>query len=117
MKVEIHPKGHSMLPFIQPGDSVIIEIGKKDIKKYDVVLYKKGDRSILHRVLDKKGNEYIICGDNEDIYDKVSEEQIIGVAQDCDSTMTKIFVRCWYRLKLKYLARSVKKIINKGKRL
>ena len=33
-------------------------------KKYDVVLYKRGDKHILHRIIKVREHDYVILGDN-----------------------------------------------------
>lgn len=121
MTIEFTPTGRSMLPFIRPGDNVKLEIGKRDIRNFDVVLYKKNDKSILHRVVGKKADGYIICGDNESTADFVVPEQIIGIMvqhQGRKHVRTeKTLAWCWYRLKVKQLARLMKNFINKGRRM
>ena len=57
--------GVSMLPLLRQRRD-IIEIRKKQgrCKKYDVVLYKRGGKYILHRVIKVRENDYVIVGDN-----------------------------------------------------
>ena len=75
--------GRSMMPLLwQRRD--IIEIHKKGperCKKYDVVLYKRGERYILHRILEVLPNgKYIIAGDNNAFLEKdITDEQILVV--------------------------------------
>ena len=54
--------------------------GDHRCKKYDVVLYKRGENYILHRILRVLPDGYIIAGDNNTLleYD-IKDEQIIGV--------------------------------------
>ena len=75
-------KGTSMMPLLRQQRD-IIEIrpkGNHRCKKYDVVLYKKGENYILHRILRVLPEGYIIAGDNNTFleYD-VKDEQIMGV--------------------------------------
>ena len=75
--------GCSMLPLLRQRRD-IIEIRKKDpavrCKKYDAVLYKRGDRYILHRILKVREKDYVICGDHN-IWREygITDEQILGV--------------------------------------
>lgn len=58
--------GYSMLPFLRQKRD-LIEIRRKGperCKKYDAVLYKIGDRYILHRILKVRPNDYVIMGDH-----------------------------------------------------
>ena len=75
-------KGTSMMPLLRQQRD-IIEIrpkGDNRCKKYDVVLYKRGENYILHRILRVIPDGYIIAGDNNTFleYD-IKDEQIIGI--------------------------------------
>ena len=79
--------GNSMLPLLRQRKD-IIEIrskGSKRCNKYDVVLYKRGNKYILHRILKVLPDRYIIAGDHNAFLDPdVKDYQIIGI-------MTRIF--------------------------
>lgn len=74
--------GTSMMPLLRQGKDVM-EIRKKGsgrCKKYDAVLYRVGDRYILHRIIKVRENDYVIVGDN--CFRKeygITDEQILGV--------------------------------------
>ena len=75
--------GNSMLPLLRQHRD-IIEIRKKDpnkrCKKHDAVLYKRGDKYILHRVLKVRENDYVICGDHNVRKEYgITDEMILGV--------------------------------------
>ena len=75
-------KGASMMPLLRQQRD-IIEIRPKGYhrcKKYDVVLYKRRENYILHRILRVLPDGYIIAGDNNTFleYD-IKDEQILGV--------------------------------------
>lgn len=75
--------GYSMMPLLRQKRDVIV-IRKKTpeerCKKYDVVLYKRKERYILHRVLRVRPTGYIIAGDNNAFIEKdVTDEMIIGI--------------------------------------
>ena len=57
--------GISMLPLLRQRRD-LIEIRKKQgrCKKYDVVLYKREDKYILHRIIKVREHDYVILGDN-----------------------------------------------------
>lgn len=57
-------KGYSMLPFIRGGkDLVVLEKATGDIRRDDIVLFRIGDRYIMHRVLKAQEGNYDIQGD------------------------------------------------------
>ena len=93
--------GYSMMPLLRQRRD-IIEIRKKEpgrCKKYDVVLYKRGDKYILHRVLKVLPEGYIIAGDHNTFLEKdVTDDMILGVmtrvVRDGKTIMPENF---WYK--------------------
>ena len=75
--------GTSMLPLLRQRRDISV-IHRKDLttrcKRYDVVLYKRCDKYILHRVLKVRPNDYVICGDHN-IWREygITDAQILGV--------------------------------------
>lgn len=94
--------GFSMMPLLRQKKD-IIEISRKKSErcnKYDVVLYKRGDKYILHRILKVMTDGYIIAGDhNTFIETDITDDKILGV-------MTRVIRNgknitpdnIWYRL-------------------
>ena len=74
--------GTSMMPLLRQRRD-IIEIQKKGSErcnKYDAVLYKYGDKYILHRILKVRPNDYVICGDHNIRREYgITDDQILGV--------------------------------------
>lgn len=73
--------GTSMYPMLRERkDTVIIGDKKGRLKKYDVPLYKQGEKYVLHRIIRVLPEEYVICGDNclKKEYG-IRDDQIIGV--------------------------------------
>lgn len=59
-------QGVSMVPFLKPGrDTVNVGIPTSEIKKGDIVLYKKGGGIVMHRVFATDGDSFSAVGDNE----------------------------------------------------
>ncbi len=81
--VVFKPHGISMLPLLRQGiDSVIISPFAPPLKKNDIPLFMRADKSfILHRVVRvNPDGTYLISGDNQiALENNVSDEQIIGV--------------------------------------
>ena len=72
--VRFSPKGVSMLPMLRQGrDQVTLTALHGSPKKYDILLYRRGNGSfVLHRVV-KIGNTYTCIGDNQFVYEKAYE--------------------------------------------
>ncbi len=73
-------RGVSMEPMLrQNRDTVIIRVPVCRLKKYDVALYRRGENYVLHRVMEDKGDHYLIRGDNTFSLEKVPDSAVIGV--------------------------------------
>ena len=75
--------GDSMLPLIREGrDIPVIELQTPPFRRYDIVLFRRGEHYVLHRVLKvfrtKTGNTYFIAGDNRAYGENVPEQCILG---------------------------------------
>ena len=74
-------KGTSMMPLLrQNRDLMVIEKrGPERLRKYDAVLYKRGENYVMHRILQVRDRDYWIVGDHCRVGESVREEQILGV--------------------------------------
>lgn len=92
-------KGTSMLPFFKTGDKAILTRPKK-LSKYDVIFYTRGENYILHRIVKKKEDYYLVTGDNQTALEKVRDKQIHAVMQSyiVDGKIKNI--NFWYRFKV-----------------
>lgn len=74
--------GVSMMPLLRQRRD-LIEIHAKGpgrCQKYDVVLYKRGSKYILHRIIRVLGKGYWIAGDHNTFVEKdVTDDMILGV--------------------------------------
>ena len=99
--------GTSMLPLLRQRRD-IVEIrakGSSRFKKYDVVLYKRGGKYILHRIIKVRPNDYVILGDhNITLEYGITDEQILGVMVRVirngreitpDNKLYKLYVHLW----------------------
>ena len=94
--------GCSMMPLLRQRRDVI-EIRKKGperCKKYDVALYKRGKKYILHRILKVLPKGYLIAGDNCVFVERdITDENILGVMTRVRRNGKDIAVdNPWYRL-------------------
>ncbi len=55
--------GISMLPTLRQGDKIVLSPLVRPVRRYDVVLYRSGDRYVLHRILAVRRNGLIVRGD------------------------------------------------------
>ena len=81
-EVSFKPHGISMLPLIRQGkDSATIGPLKAAPKKNDVIFYRRPDgQFVLHRIIGKNENGFILCGDNQYIKEYgVKSDWIIGI--------------------------------------
>ena len=74
-------RGNSMSPFFRhERDAVFLKKCDKELKKYDVVLYKNSDgRYVLHRIVKIKDNTLVIRGDNTYIKEYVEKDEVLAI--------------------------------------
>lgn len=101
--------GTSMLPLIRDRrDTIIVTPPSGRLRRYDVALYRRGDRYILHRVVEVLPEGYVICGDNclAREYD-ITDTNVIGVLSglyrgdrqvDLDGIGYRTYTRIWVLL-------------------
>ena len=102
-------KGTSMLPLIKEGRDVLL-IRKTDgcIKKYDIALYKKNDKYVLHRIMRVDENGYSTCGDHQIRWETgIKRANILGVLSglkrkneeiDFNSFSYRMYILFWCKL-------------------
>lgn len=81
-EVTIQPRGTSMLPLIRQGvDEVILKRPEGRLKKYDIPFYKrKNGQFVLHRIVKVRKDDYVLCGDNQTVYEYgITDDMIIAV--------------------------------------
>ena len=73
--------GISMLPLFKTHrDMIVVEPLNREIKKYDVVLYRgSGGEYILHRVIKVREDSYVIRGDNTFFKEYVPKDRVIAI--------------------------------------
>lgn len=98
--------GVSMYPMLRNRrDTIIVRPYEGRLKKYDVPLYKKADKYVLHRIIEVRPDSYVICGDNctQKEYG-ITDEQILGVLTgfyrgskqvNMDGWRYKLYARVW----------------------
>ena len=77
-------EGISMRPMIKSGRDIMKVSKLSDLpKRYDIVMYIRDvDQGVIHRVIRKEQDAYIICGDNCWALERVRPEQIKGIVTE-----------------------------------
>ncbi len=95
-------RGVSMMPMLRQGRDTYTVVRKTEArcKKYDVVLYRRGNQHVLHRVVQVTPQGYVILGDNCLAKERdIREEDILGVMVSFNRGEKTISVDHWaYRL-------------------
>ncbi len=94
-------QGVSMMPMLRQDKDIFTVIKKTEerCKKYDVVLYRRGEQYVLHRIVKVQPDGYIILGDNCMYKERnIRDADIIGVLVSfCRNNMTISVNNLWYR--------------------
>ncbi len=108
-------KGVSMRPLFRTRrDMIVVSPVERQLKKYDIVLYRgNGGEYILHRIIKVKGELLVIRGDNTYFKEYVPRDRIIGIltaynrkgkSGTPDSFSFKVYSCLWhYIYPLRYL--------------
>ena len=78
------PVGISMWPMLRNRHDVMMVVpAARELRRYDVALYRRGEKYVLHRVVGRyeNGSEkgYVICGDNCVTLEYVPRDNVLGV--------------------------------------
>lgn len=98
-------RGVSMEPMLrQNRDLVIIQVPSSRLRRFDVALYKRGTKYVLHRVIGVCADHYLIRGDNTYVVETVPDDAVIGVLTGFqrkgrhvsgDNRGYRLYVRFW----------------------
>ena len=83
-RVVLRVYGASMLPWVRPGDVVVIHSASPDtVRCGDVVLFRRGDRLYVHRIVERRGlrggARFLAKGDANPHADGIiGQEEILG---------------------------------------
>ena len=97
-----------MIVFIRPGVDTVTLVSPGEIKKTDIVLYRRDNgKFVLHRVMLVRKKDYVMCGDNQKVYEpRIRRDQILasvkdiikdGKSVDTTSDEYKKYVKSLYR--------------------
>jgi hypothetical protein len=111
------PNGISMLPLIRPGVDTVKLVKPTEVKKSDIVLYRRDNgKFVLHRVMYVRRKDFIMRGDNQKYLEVgIRRDQILatlkgiekdGVSVDFASEKYKKYVKSLYRHIFRYRLRA-----------
>ena len=121
-------EGKSMHPLFKPHrDAVVLKRVDREIKKYDVVLYRDfAGRYVLHRVIAERDDVFIIRGDNTFRKEFVSKNDIIaylvafnrkGKRHTTEDFGYRFYSRFWnFIYPIRFLMRKFRSLLGKIKR-
>lgn len=118
--------GVSMRPlFKDRRDTIVVVKPTGRLKKYDVPLYRSGDKYLLHRIIEVLPDSYVIRGDN--CYAKeygITDDDIVGVLREfyrknkhhtVDEWGYRFYARVWVALHpLLIFTKRVRAALSKG---
>lgn len=89
--------GVSMYPMLRNRrDTVVIKPYTGRLKRFDVPLYKVGDKYILHRIIKVLPDSYVIRGDNLQQKEYgITDEDILGVLTNFYRDEKEIDIKGW----------------------
>ena len=120
--------GVSMRPLFKTHrDMVVLKPLDRELRKYDVVLYRVGDKYILHRIVAIKGDTLIIRGDNTFVRERVPRAAVIarlvsfnrkGKHGDVESFGYKLYSRLWnFIYPMRYCLYASRRLLSRIKRI
>lgn len=117
--------GFSMYPMLRNRrDTIIVTPCRGRLKKYDVPLYKRGNKYVLHRIIKVLPDSYIIRGDNCMLSEHgITDKNIIGVLTGfyrgkkqvrMDGAAYRLYVRlCMASYPIRYIYYRLKQIVHR----
>jgi len=104
--VPLRVTGHSMAPFLSPGQRVLLaHCSAQSLKAGDLVAFERGCRVVLHRVLAVHSGTVIEKGDNVRQETAVAQKQILGRAVAVLGPRTVSLMQPRHRASGRWLAR------------
>lgn len=76
-------RGVSMRPMLREGrDTVVITPVSSRPQKYDVILFRRADGCVLHRVVKVLPEAFVTCGDSCSSKEQVRDGDVVGVLSE-----------------------------------
>lgn len=127
--VQLPITGTSMLPLLVWGRDSVELIKAERYNKGDIIFYRRDDgHFVLHRIVEKNGKDYILCGDNQWVKEMgIEDRHIIAVVKsvtrkgkrfEVDNPVYKLYSKFWVailpcRRLILVPCRKIKGLLNK----
>lgn len=87
-----YPSGMSMYPTIKEKEDCVVLVEAKSLQKNDLILYLRDNgKYVLHRIISLKNGHYILCGDNQFVYERgITDSHIIAMAHEIRKPSGKV---------------------------
>ena len=82
--VQFRLKGLSMSPLIRNGKDIVVlrPCSKEELRPMDVVLFRHGNKHLLHRIIERQGDKLLIKGDGSFVAkERCTVDDVIGKVQ------------------------------------
>lgn len=102
--VRFRVKGNSMRPLLRNGreEVVVAPCKAEDIECWDIVLFRYRGRHVLHRMVGRKGEYFVLQGDAVcTFHEECGAEDIIGVVKRVYSPSGKVVETSSFRWRMK----------------
>ena len=99
-KATLTVTGGSMLPMLRNRRDMVVLIPPSQPQKGDIAFFvRKNGRYVLHRIVAVTETGFLCCGDNQDVCEPITPEQIVAVV-DGFSRKGKFYTldNFWYRV-------------------
>ncbi len=125
----LYPRGTSMLPLIKQGKDSVVLVKPGLLSKNDIILYRRENgKYVLHRIVKIKGNDLLLCGDNQsDIEKGITVDMVIAKVKgiyledtyyEGDKANKKLYYfRLFLKRKIKPFFRKTKSVIKNPSKL
>lgn len=107
-KATLTVTGSSMLPMLRNRRDMVVLIPPAAPKVGDVALFvRKNGRYVLHRIVAATETGFLCCGDNQDVCESITPEQIVAVVDGfsrkgksytLDSFWYRVYKTVWMKL-------------------
>ena len=77
-RVKINVGGNSMLPTLSSSDTILLEPLYDEPHEGDVLLFRIGDNHIIHRLVRRDGDTFVMQGDNNYGTECVKRDELLG---------------------------------------
>lgn len=87
-----YPSGMSMYPTIKEKEDCVVLVEAENLQKNDLILYLRDNgKYVLHRIISLKNGKYILCGDNQVVYERgITDSNIIAMAHEIRKPSGKV---------------------------